>query len=78
MKGKDRAEERVATAAQADDFAPNAVLLGHERQHSEGSTGEVCEGHGHSGGTKRPDPELYIGEAEGTGVQGCTRVLAWA
>jgi hypothetical protein len=78
LKGEDRAEEQGATAAQSDDFPPDTVLLGRERQSSKGGVGEVREGHGCSGGVKGSNPKLDVFKAEGTGVGSSAHILAQA
>jgi hypothetical protein len=76
--GKDGAREGGATAAEASDFTPDAILLVGESVGGEGGRIEVSVRGAEEVQASHANEELDVAEVEGLGVGGRGCVLAWA
>jgi hypothetical protein len=76
--GQDGACQRGATASEANDLAPDPILLGGEGIRSESGCVEFSiQGAKDVQVPRQANEELDVTELEGPGVRGCGCVLTW-
>jgi len=76
--GQDGTRKGGATAAQADDFTPDAVFLSGICVGGEGGGVEFRQGSKEEIDSVAADEELDVGESEGHGVGGTAGVFPWS